>query len=128
MLIGALVGVIVGVIKCLVNVSKEKLSQSRFLAPSSAVASARGGIICESFAKAAKNGCTGRLYLSAKALEFYSDDYELVKNNFLISLDEIRNVDVLSPSQIEVYANREAYVFTVPDGRAAEWAHHIIKA
>ncbi len=128
MVIGVLLGVIAGLIASLVNAGREKLSQSRFLAPSSAVANARGGIICESFAKAEKNGCSGRLYLSEQALEFYSDDFELVKNNFLINLDEIRNVDVLSPSKIEVYANREAYVFTVPDGRAAEWAHHIIKA
>ena len=126
--IGAVIGVIVGLIKSITNVSKEKFSQSRFLAPGSAVANARGGIICESFAKSSKNGCTGRLYLSEGALEFYADDYEAAKNNFLIHLDDIRNVDVLSPSQIEVYANREAYVFTVPDGKAAEWAHHIIKA
>lgn len=128
MIIGVLLGVLAGLLAMLVNASREKLSQSRFLAPSSAVANARGGIICESFAKAEKNGCSGRLYLSELALEFYSDDFESVKNNFLINLDEIRNVDVLSPSKIEVYANREAYVFTVPDGRAAEWAHHIVKA
>ena len=88
----------------------------------------RGGIICESYAKCDNSGCTGRLYLSSQSIEFYADDYKALKDNFLIDIDDVRNVDAIAPNKIQVYAKKEVYTFTVPDGTAGEWAHEIVRA
>ena len=128
LLIGALLGLLVGFITSLVWTGKEKSSRTHFRAPSAIVANARGGIICESYAKCDNSGCTGRLYLSSKSIEFYADDYKALKDNFLIDIDDVRNVDAIAPNKIQVYAKKEVYTFTVPDGTAGEWAHEIVRA
>ena len=128
LLIGALIGLFVGFITSLVWTNKEKSSRTHFRAPSTIVANARGGIICESYAKCENSGCSGRLYLSSKSIEFYADDYKALKDNFLIDIDDVRNVDAIAPNKIQVYAKKEVYTFTVPDGTAGEWAHEIVRA
>ena len=128
MLLGMILGLGVGVIATLVYDKQEKSSHKHFEAPSAIVANARGGILCESYAKCDNSGCAGRLYLSSKALEFYADDYKSLKNNFLIDIDDIRNVDAIAHNKIKVYAKKEAYIFTVPAGKSQEWVHEIIHA
>lgn len=128
MLVGMLMGVLVGAIVGVVTNTKEKTSAKHFRGPGAIVANARGGILCESFAKNDNGGCVGRLYLSSKTLEFYAEDYKALKDNFLIDIDDIRNVKAIAPNKIQVYANKETYVFTVPDGTSDEWAELIIHA
>ncbi len=128
MLVGMLLGLLVGLITSGFWIKKEKSSRNHFRAPSAIVANARGGILCESYAKFEGSGCTGRLYLSAKSIEFYADDYKALKDNFLIDIDDVRNVDAIAPNKIQVYAKKEVYTFTVPDGTAGEWASEIVKA
>ena len=126
MLIFALIGMLVGLIGVLVSANREQLSETHFIAPSAAVAKVRSGVICESYAKYNNNGKEGRLYLSKHTLEFYSEDYKKASNNFLINVSDIRNVNVLSHNKIQVYANHDVHVFTVPGGRAADWATEIL--
>ena len=126
--LGMLLGLLFGLLTSGLWIKKEKASRNHFRAPSAIVANARGGIICESYAKCDNSGCTGRLYLSSKSIEFYADDYKALKDNFLIDIDDVRNVDVIASNKIQVYARKETYVFTVPDGTAAEWVHEIIHA
>jgi hypothetical protein len=128
MLVGMLLGLLVGLLTSGFWIKREKSSRNHFRAPSAIVANARGGIICESYAKCDNSGCTGRLYLSSQSIEFYADDYKALKDNFLIDIDDVRNVDAIAPNKIQVYAKKEVYTFTVPDGTAGEWAHEIVKA
>ena len=128
LVLGALIGLLIGLITSVVWTSKEKSSRTHFRAPSAIVANARGGILCESYAKCDNSGCSGRLYLSSKSIEFYADDYKALKDNFLIDIDDVRNVDAIAPNKIQVFAKKEKYVFTVPDGTAAEWANEIVNA
>lgn len=128
LVVGMLLGLLVGLLTSGFWIKKEKSSRNLFKAPSAIVANARGGILCESYAKFEGSGCTGRLYLSAKSIEFYADDYKALKDNFLIDIDDVRNVDAIAPNKIQIYAKKENYVFTVPDGTAAEWAHEIVHA
>ena len=128
LIIGMILGLLVGLLTSGFWIKKEKSSRNLFRAPSAIVANARGGILCESYAKFEGSGCTGRLYLSAKSIEFYADDYKALKDNFLIDIDDVRNVDAIAPNKIQVYAKKEVYTFTVPDGTAAEWASEIVKA
>lgn len=128
MLVGMLLGSIVGAIIGVYTTNREKASAKHFRGPGAIVAKARGGILCESFAKNDNSGCVGRLYLSEKSLEFYAEDYKSLKDNFLIDIDDIRNVKPIAPNKIHVYANKENYVFTVPDGTSAEWTELIIHA
>ena len=128
MLIGMLLGVLAGAVIGVITNTKEKASAKHFRGPGAIVANARGGIICESFAKNDNSGCVGRLYLSEKTLEFYAEDYKALKDNFLIDIDDIRNVKAIAPNKILVYANKENYVFTVPDGKSVEWTEQIIHA
>ena len=129
MLVGMLLGAIVGAVIGIFSTGKEKASNSHFRGPGAIVANARGGIICESYARCDNNNdCVGRLYLSSQSLEFYAEDYKALKDNFLIDIDDIRNVKAIAPNKIEVYANKETHVFTVPDGTSVEWAELIIHA
>lgn len=128
MLVGMLIGLLIGLMSSGLWIKREKSSRNRFKAPSAIVANARGGIICESYAKCENSGCTGRLYLSSQSIEFYADDYKALKDNFLIDIDDVRNVDAIAPNKIQVYAKKENYVFTVPDGTAREWASEIVHA
>lgn len=122
-----LLGVIIGLIVVLFNNTREDFSESHFVAPSAAVAKVREGVICESYAKYNNTGKQGRLYLSKQALEFYADDYKTAKNNILINVADIRNINVLSSSKIQIYANHKEYIFTVPGGRAADWVDEIVR-
>ena len=130
--IGVLLGLLIGCICAIWWEKKEKSSHTHFRGPGAIVANARGGIICESYAKCENSGCVGRLYLSGKALEFYADDYKALKDNFLIDIDDVRNVDAIAANKIKVYVKRsgaiDAYVFTIPDGTSREWVEEIIKA
>ena len=128
LLVGILVGLGVGLIMAFYTQKQEKASAVHFVGPGAIVAKVRGGIICESFAKNEESGCAGRLYLSDKSLEFYAEDYKALKDNFLIDIDDVRNVDAIAPNKIQVYAKKEVYTFTVPDGTAGEWAHEIVRA
>ncbi len=123
----AIIGALIGIIISIVNGTREDFSESHFLAPSAAVAKVREGVICESYAKYHKTGKQGRLYLSKQTLEFYSDNYKDAKNNLLINVVDIRNVNVLSASKIQVFANHEEHIFTVPGGRAADWVDEIVR-
>ena len=136
-IIGAFIGLVVGILSSGLWIKKEKASAVHFRGPSAIVANARGGIICESYAqsftydektKKAENKCAGRLYLSSKSLEFYAEDYKALKDNFLIDIDDIRNVDFVNQGCIRVHANKSTYYFAVPEGSAATWVDEIIKA
>lgn len=125
---GVLAGTLVGLYFGLRSQKKEKESNTHFRAPGTIIANTRGGIICESYAMYNGTKCEGRLYLSSTALEFYADDYKELTNNFLIDIDEIRNVSSDGINTIFVRANKKDYTFTVPYGSAGEWAHHITQA
>ena len=127
-IIGILAGVGTGLIIALYLRKKEKESDDHFRAPGTIVANVRGGIICESYAKFENNGCQGRLYLTATSLEFYSDDYKELANNFLIDIDDIRNVDAIADNKICVYADKKEFIFVVPDGSSRDWAASIVRA
>lgn len=128
MVVGMLLGLLAGVFIAFYLTSREKASHAHFKAPGTIVANARGGILCESFAKFEGSGCSGRLYLSPKTIEFYAEDYKALKDNFLIDLDDVRNVDAIAHNKLCVYANKQQYIFTVPDGTSAEWAASIVRA
>ena len=128
LIVGILVGLGVGLIMAFYTQKQEKASAVHFVGPGAIVAKARGGIICESFAKNEESGCAGRLYLSDKSLEFYAEDYKALKDNFLIDIDDIRNVEAIAEDKICVYANKQRYIFTVPYGSAREWATSIVEA
>ena len=128
LVIGILVGLVIGLIMAFYTQKQEKASAVHFRGPGAIVAKARGGIICESFAKNEESSCAGRLYLSSKSLEFYAEDYKALKDNFLIDIDDIRNVDAIAEDRICVYANKQKYIFTVPYGSSREWAASIIEA
>lgn len=122
----AVMGLFAGIIAVLVRSNKEKRSEDHFTAPRAAIANARSVVVCESYARYDNKKVKGRLYLSNLTLEFYSDDYKSGTENFLIDLTDIRNVSAINSSKIQIYANREVHVFTVPSGRAAEWVSQIL--
>lgn len=122
----ALMGAVAGIITVLVRSNKEKRSEDHFTAPRAVIANARSGVVCESYARYDNKKVKGRLYLSNLTLEFYSDDYKSGTENFLIDLTDIRNVSAINSSKIQIYANREVHVFTVPSGRASEWVSQIL--
>ena len=128
LVIGAVVGILVGIIVSAIGSSRDQVSQRHFAVPREGVAKMRGGILCESRAKSKNTKRNGRLYLTNQTLEFYAEDYKTAANNFLISLKDIRSVDVMAHNKIIVCANRQYYVFTVPAGRAEEWRSQIERA
>ena len=118
-------GLLASLIMVLVDTRNDVLSQKYFIKSRNAVLKARGDIVCESRANSKEKKAEGRLYLTKATLEFYAYDYNKADNNFLIHIADIRNVNAVAHNKIVVYANGEAFTFTVPAAKAKEWAENI---
>ncbi len=122
-----ILGILSSFITLIFSTRNDLLSQKYFIKSRNAILKARGDIFCESRANSKEKKAEGRLYLTKTTLEFYAYDYSNADNNFLIHVADIRNVDAVAHNKLVVYANGEAYTFTVPAAKADEWAAQIVR-
>ena len=124
--IGLLVGLGIALVIIVRNKDKEEDSDIKFQRPSEAIAKARGKIVCESRAISKNSGVEGRLYLTEKTVEFYSQTLSKSDDNILIPLRNVRNIDVTAHNVINIRANNEDYIFEVPGCVAIDWKYEMV--
>ena len=141
-IIGMLVGFVLGIVLFIVIIigkrGGERRSKKKFAKVTDKLISVRGGLVCESKVKAKRCGAAdrvggkGRLYLSATAIEFYSNKFaQDSSRNFAIHTANILKVETRGIKGKKIYVHSvdgTVQKFIVPVGRAKGWAHQILIA
>ena len=136
-LLGAVAGVIVGLILIGFHAIAEAASYKRFSSVRASLNMVRF-VVCESSASVKDvpagifyndGGCKkGNLFLTRSSLEFYDNDYLTPHRNFLVKLGDITVVESRGFSKIRIYTSKGKYVFKVPVGKAKFWRKGLLHA
>ncbi len=91
----------------------------------------RGGVVCESYAKTKDKFVKhkGRLYLTAKAVEFYDNDYVINSGNSIIIARDIIKIKSygIYDNKLFILSRGGVQKFKVPAGTAKIWKEQIMK-
>ena len=127
--IAIIISILLLIIVFPIRILKDRNSRHDFIALRTQLERERGGVICESIAKtSSKFGRkSGRLYLTAKALEFYDKNYPMNHKNFVIIPKDILDVKSYGIYGTKLAINsRGGWIkINVPAGTARDWKKEI---